>query len=247
MKKELVVAFILLLVTLAGCSSPLELTSRWHTGAGEARTDSSVYLREQNLVVDIQNDNEYLYLSLATNDRLTQQQIVRFGLTVWFDYQGNEAKRFGIHYPVTDWLPAFGGRRQFPVRMPDTSWKFPENLPDDIEIFGPMKDEQHRMKMVETKGIDVKIKNRGGTMLYIVQIPLMDNGPHLYGIGTQPGATVGIGVETGGPFSGGRSQGFGRGFGGGMRRSFGASPQGFGERREPLRVWFKVHLAKPNS
>ncbi|MGC8897644.1 MAG: hypothetical protein ACP5ON_05330 [Bacteroidota bacterium] len=136
-----------------------------------------MYLREQNLVVDLRNDNEYLYLSLATNDRLTQQQIVRFGLTVWFDYQGNEAKRFGIHYPITDWFSGFGGRHQFPATVPNTSWRFPEHLPDDIEIFGPMKDEQPAkggyMKMVETKGIDVKIKNRNGTMLYVVQIPLL--------------------------------------------------------------------------
>ncbi len=252
MKKELVVALIPLLAALAGCSSAVELTSRWHTGRAESKTESAVYLKDENLIADFQNDSEYIYVSLATNDRFTQQQIVRSGLTVWFDYQGGKSKRFGIHYPINVWFTPYGERHQFPGRNPDTSWTIPENLSDEIEIFGPMKDEQHRMRMEDTRGIDVKIENQNGTMYYVLQVPLMDNEQHLYGIGTHPGATIGIGVEAGSPFSRSRPESFGRGFGGGfgggMRRpSFGGSREGFGERREPLKVWFKIHLAKTNS
>src|SRR4051794_26735241 len=46
--------------------------------------------------VQFLNDGEFLYMRLTASDPATRMQIVRQGLTVWFDPAGGTKKRFGI-------------------------------------------------------------------------------------------------------------------------------------------------------
>ena len=218
-----------------------------------------MYIKDQGIAVGIQNDNEYLYLTVDIGDRMKQRQVMFRGLNIWCDYQGGEEKRFGIHYPVGMERPMMDRQRTDADEQPDTSVIFPETFPDDIEIIGPMEGEHHRMKIGETKGIDVKIENRNGTMVYLVKIPLMDNGQHVYGIGAKTGTVIGLGIETGGFMQarreggegmgeggggmGGRG-GFGRGGGGRRRGGGGASGGGSRPQIEPTKFWTKVKLAE---
>src|SRR5262249_56997146 len=52
--------------------------------------------------LQFQNDGEYLYMRFATSDPGTRMQILRQGMTVWFDPGGGTKKHFGIRYPVVD-------------------------------------------------------------------------------------------------------------------------------------------------
>src|SRR5690242_3856456 len=55
------------------------------------------------------NDGEFLYMRLSASDPGTRMEIVRQGLTVWFDPAGGTKKHFGIRYPVVDRAEGGGG------------------------------------------------------------------------------------------------------------------------------------------
>jgi hypothetical protein len=262
--KQFMLGLTALVIVTAGCSSSLQMSSHWRSGDQPLPQDSTMYVQDQGIAVGIQNDNEYLYLSVDIGDRMKQRQVIFRGLTVWFDYKGGEEKHFGVHYPVGMDRSMLEGRRQDTDERPDTSMIFPEKFSDDIEIVGPMEGEHHKMTIAETKGIDVKIENHEGTLVYLVKVPLMDNGQHAYGIGARPGTVVGVGIETGGFTQGGRGgggqgmdegggspggggRGGGGGFGGGRRRGGGGggAPQGSSRPQiEPIKFWTKVKLAE---
>jgi len=252
-------ALILLAAVVAGCSSTPELGSRWTDNGTTGLQGNTFLVKSQNILIGLHNDNEYLYLTVTAGDRMKQRQIAVQGLTVWFDAKGGDDKRFGIHYPLGVMRPQIEGRGQDFMR--DTSWDTAESLSDELDILGPADGEHHRMHMLEAKGVDVKMENREGTLIYSLKVPLMDNGGHAFAIGAKPGSVIGLGIETpemsgvrnrgegqesGG--GGGRGRrGFGgrgdRGFGGGGGRGDQGSPDGARGAREPIKFWGKVTLA----
>jgi hypothetical protein len=236
---------------LVGCASSINIGSRWGNNDVQQTEQRGIYVKDQNIVVDVLNDNEYLYLTVGVSDRIKQRQVAFQGLTIWFDYQGGDEKRFGIHYPVRAERPQYEGGQPDPERMRDTSWTFPENFSDELEILGPMEGEHHRMHMVEAKGIDAKIQNNSGTLVYSLKVPLLDNGQHSYAIGAKAGTAIGIGIETGtfiqgergGVPRGGGGRGGRGGFGGRGRGGEGMPSEEFRASREPIKFWAKVQLA----
>ena len=236
---------------LIGCSSSINIGSRWGDHTLQLAERRGIYVKDQNIVVDVLNDDEYLYLTVGVSDRMKQRQIAFQGLTVWFDNHGGDKQRFGIRYPLRGERPLDEGGRPELERMRDTSWTFPEILSDELEILGPIEDEHHRMHMAEAKGVDINIQNSNGTLVYSLKVPLTDNGQHAYAIGTGAGATIGLGIETGALMererSGGSRGSGGRGgrggFGGRGRGGEGASPEEFRASREPIKFWATVQLA----
>ncbi|MBI1803415.1 MAG: hypothetical protein HY033_06575 [Ignavibacteriae bacterium] len=252
--KNIASGLVILSCIFIGCSSSLQLTSRWHTNDTESWQDSAKYIKDQNLAVDIGNDDEYVYLSFVAGDRRTLRQIFFRGLTVWFDHAGGNEKRFGIRYPTGTDIVSMGERPRRSEGTPDTSFIFPEQLPQNLEILGPGENEHHLLTFSETKGVTVTIDNQGGSLMYRLKVPLMDNRGHLYGVGAQPGETIGIGIETGEsvhrqeggeqPSGGSRRGGSREGPGGYRGRGMGGPPiGGFGGRPEPLNFWMKIQLA----
>ena len=229
----------------------MDLASRWR--GSDQTSEGTVFIKDQNIAIGVENDNEYVYLTLQVADPARQRQISFRGLTVWFDYQGGEKRRFGVRYPVAG--ERTEERRSDAERTADTLRLFPENIPDEVEVIGPMEGEHHRMHLAETGGIDAKIENRSGTMKYFLRVPLMDNGSHLYGIGARTGMVIGLGLETAGFSGGGRGAGprmGGGGPGGGMggrggRRGGRVSPGsegGSASAPQPIEFWAKIHIAQ---
>src|SRR3954469_13675135 len=52
------------------------------------------------VLTEVVNDGQFLYLVLSTNDATARRQIMRQGLTVWFDPAGGDRKHFGVKFPV---------------------------------------------------------------------------------------------------------------------------------------------------
>jgi len=263
--------FIVLLLGVAGCGGSAGLTSAWPDtpppvdGTRNAAWGSVMkVLPEQDMMVGLMNDSAYLYLSMVTDDRTLQRQVLMMGLTAWFDREGGNEKRFGVHYPIGGSPPVGGfGRRgggrsegggddtgddtgdddvdagqpggEYGGEMRGGEFRRPTFDSTEIEIFGPFPGDHERF-----------------TMIYQARIPLRDRGANPYAIGTGPGALIGVGLETGsrpperGPGTGmappDMSPGGGGGYGGGGRGGM-RLPSGF--RTEPLDFWGKVQLAGP--
>ena len=250
-------AIILLAVaTLSGCSSTLELTSRWTNhelkvdGTGTEWNDAATLIPGPQVLVGIKNDRENLYVCIRTSNRTTQVQMLALGTTVWFDTEGKKNKTFGIQFPVSGLIQG----RRFPSQQnPEELRRFVDAAQRQFEILGPGKGEHRRIADKQEKGLDVHLGFADGTLTYELKIPLHKTAEHAYAVGADPSKPLTIGLETGDYSDAMRAQlsgssrpagGSGAGRGG---RGGGQSPGGMGsDAPEPLKHWLIVHLTVPN-
>ncbi len=213
------------------------------------------------VAVQFLNDGDFLYVRLTASDAATRMQIMRQGLTVWFDPAGGTKKRFGIMYPVVAGGPAADQRGGFGGRRGRRGEGASEDLPtpaDSVNVIGPGKDDARSLTRDHLSGIEVAIRAEQGTVQYELKVPLAVSLDHPYAIGATPGKTIGFGLETpkmqqrsfgdgpGGGFGGGGGMGGGRGRGGGgMGRRGGG--RGGDDRSfqppKPLNGWATVTIA----
>jgi hypothetical protein len=187
-----------------------------------------------NVPVSVQflNDGDSLYMRLTATDAGARMQILRQGLTVWFDPAGGTKKRFGVRYPVVErgsgeeegrggGYGGYGGRRRGGDR-PEGQGE--GERPDDtspsdrVDLLGPGKNDARALTRDHLQGIDVAIHSEQGALQYELKVPLAKTADRPYALELQPGKMIGVGLET--PKMQQRSMGEGGrggGFGGGGR------------------------------
>jgi hypothetical protein len=215
------------------------------------------------------NDKDFLYLRLTASDAGTRMEIMRLGLTVWFDPAGGDKKKFGIRYPAVEHGSGpsgeegeRGGGRHGPGRGHGggEAGMEPPHPADRVDILGPGKDDARSLTHQFLSGVDVAVRVDQGVLQYELKVPLARSEDHPYAIGTEPGKTIGVGLETGkfqqpsseGRGGGGGFGGMGGGRGGGGMGGHGGgrggSGRGGGEGRgleppKPLKAWATVAIA----
>ncbi|MDP1993322.1 MAG: hypothetical protein Q8K00_20070 [Syntrophales bacterium] len=226
------------------------------------------------ITVGLLNDEKMLYLRLSTRNQAIQRQVLTTGLIVWFDETGGREKIYGIHFPLSiknrrpgsERRPASGrdgAKRADPSDGPD---QFSEISRGEIEIIRPGKNE-HSMVLADDSspyGIQCRIGNTKGTLVYELRVPLITDENSTHGIAMSKPKIIGIGLVTGedeqlrqdagdrggGPGGGRGPGGMGGGLegrGGGMGQPPQGPPGGMGSIREtmkPTNQWLKVHLAE---
>lgn len=261
----LTMVLFLLLTPVLWCKD-MDLNSLWRKAeimvdGKEAEWSGSIYyLEEQKIGIGLQNDSANLYIIIKATDRNTQLQIMRTGLTIWFDATRKDKKSVGIHYPI--------GMQEYGIpevkTNPNTEFAteqqnlFTEML-KEIEVLGPEKNDRNRMARANSFGIEVSLNDTLGVMIYELKIPLRSTNERPYAISSNPGDIISLGLETGKfnkemmkgnrPMRGGMPGG-----GGGMPSGGGGPPGGMppggrerGKMMEPLDFWAKVALAKATS
>ncbi|MGA7160199.1 MAG: hypothetical protein WBZ48_04300 [Bacteroidota bacterium] len=263
--RNILIAF---LCFMAGCGM-IDLKSHWRDrpviidGKNTEWRNSMVLLDDKETSIAILNDSDFVYIGLVSTSRNLRAQIVRQGITFWFDAEGGKDEKFGIHYP----LPIDA------VRLSEEEGTDAENqqsgvqkdvTADDLEIEGPGKDDRHEMTVAEAGGIEAKYRISGGVIVYELKVPLSDKGSHPFSIGTKSGALIGVGAETSNKPSPKPSEGYSEGGEGGRNGGMGGEGGGYGGagmggrhrgggggggRRssggqgEPFTMWAKVQLA----
>ena len=262
----------LLMVLLNGCSGGLKLTSDWQQR--ELKIDGNdsqwqrglYYDKESDLVYGVRNDEKNIYVFLKTQNRSTQMQIMKQGLTVWFDREDGKNQTFGILYPISrqDRRAGF---------IPDTAEEkitafFDQEFPE-LEVLGPKKEDIQRFSALEAPGIRVKLSRSRDALIYELSVPLNKTSDQPFAIEPASSNRVGIEFETGefnpeqikggkhadggGDRGEGMSEGAsgdGSGMGGGRRSHSGGNQGGhFGntEKTKRMELWLSVQLAKPVS
>ncbi|KAA6439210.1 hypothetical protein FEM33_13105 [Dyadobacter flavalbus] len=94
---------LLLLITLAGCSSSKTMTyeSKWNAPfsyVDEVKPDQQD--QKSRLKYGIINDDQYVYLTLKTKDPSTIQNILASGLKISFSPQGQKKDAYSLLFPV---------------------------------------------------------------------------------------------------------------------------------------------------
>ncbi len=213
------------------------------------------------------NDKDFLYLRLTASDAGTRMEIMRLGLTVWFDPSGGDKKKFGIRYPVVEHGSGpgqegerGGGHRGSGRGRGGEEGMEPPHPADRVDILGPGKDDARSLTHQALAGVDVAVRIDQGVLRYELKVPLARSDDHPYAIGTEAGKTIGVGLETGkfeqpshegrgggggfGGMGGGRggSMGGHGGGGGGRGGGGGGEARGF-EAPKPLKAWATVAIA----
>jgi hypothetical protein len=216
------------------------------------------------VAVQFLNDGEFLYMRMTASSTPERMQIVRQGLTVWFDPAGGTKKHFGVRYPVVEHGigpegdPREGRRRGEGGRQGEPAG-LPEPSPGDrIDVLGPGKEDARMLTRDHAQGLDVVVRSEQGSLQYELKVPLAKSADHTYAIGAVAGKPIGFGIETGKPperssgmggpgggFGGGGGMGGrgggmgGRGGGGGMR---GGGREG-AQPAKPTKGWGLVTIA----
>jgi len=272
MSSVIISVISLLLILLNGCGGGLKLTSDWQQR--EIKIDGSdspwqrglYYDKEYDFVYGVRNDEKYMYVFLKTQNRSTQMQIMRQGLTVWFDREDGKNQTFGIQYPMSrkeernGFVPDTNEEKLHPF----LDQEFPE-----LEILGPKKEDVQRFSALEVPGIRVKLGRTRETLIYELRVPLSKTSEQPFAIEPASSNRIGIEFETGefqpGQTNGGMRAGGERDRGEGMgednpaegsgmsggRRSRGGGNQGghLGgmEKTKRMELWLSVQLAHPVS
>jgi len=261
----------LLLILLNGCSSGLKLTSDWQQreinidGSDSQWQRGLYYEKESDFVYGVRNDEKYMYVFLKTQNRSTQMQIMRQGLTVWFDREDGKNQTFGIQYPMNR-------KEEHAGFVPDTNEEKLNTFLDqefpELEILGPNKENVQRFSALEAPGIRVKLGRTKETLIYELRVPLSKTSEQPFALEPTSSNRIGIEFETGefqpGQMNSGVRAGGGRDRGEGMgednpaegsgmsggRRSRGGNQGGhFGtmEKTKRMELWLSVQLAHPVS
>ena len=94
------------LVFVIGCSGSA-LISSWNVndiiidGSREEWGEKIHYVEEEKMAISVKNDNNYLYICLATSERSKMLKILQSGLTVWLDPLNSDGRTLGIKYPIS--------------------------------------------------------------------------------------------------------------------------------------------------
>ncbi len=246
---------------ISGCSR-LELASHWRTGQVKIDGQNSEWeglltpLDDKLTSVGLVNDSSYLYIGLITANRDLARQIMRRGLTLWFDRDGGKKKAFGIRFPLgyEGYAPSLDAPNAGTGQEEASRNERIAEASGELDLYGPREGDIHRMTLAEAEGIEVKAKVDRGMLVYEMKVPLEEDSHHPFAVGAKAGTLIGIGVETTGERQGERpsegmtrGDGGGRGFGG---RGRGGGGMGGGARRAapqsqaaPLDIWAKVLLS----
>jgi hypothetical protein len=186
---------------LAGCSSSLQLTSRWSNsnvkidGVDSEWRDALTYARASDASLGVKNDTDYLYVCFTTSNRQRQVQMLAFGCTAWFSQEGKEERFFGIHFPL-------GG--QFQALRLLTQENATEELQQliqasqrDLELVGPAETDRRRVMDRQAAGIEARLAYSEETFVYELKVPLRKTVDHPFAIGTGDLHTISVGFETG--------------------------------------------------
>jgi len=194
------------LILVSGCGDE-ELTSSWRQteitiDGNQSDWESKLhYLSDQQSVVGIANDNEYLYLCLATNDTAKMFQFFSTGFTVWLESKNSDEK-IGVQYPMR----SGDMRRMMPMRnrqnegeRPDMKVRLNEFKAQQSEIGIVNKDNFPLTvyPLTNELGLNVDLGVQMGLLVYEMKIPLDKD---LYGghnLKSGPGDVLTIGFESG--------------------------------------------------
>ena len=265
-RSQIAAFFCFLALILTGCSSSLELSSKWTnqkfaiSGDGSQWKDGTKFIAGPAVSVGFKNDNKYLYIGLITSSRATQLQMLFLGCTAWFDAEGKKNKTFGIQFPVSGLLQG----RRFPTRAnPEEIEQFINAVPRQLVICGPGENEQHRISLRDARGVEAQLGYADGTLTYELKVPLQRSKEEPYAINADTTKPLLVGIETGdlaeamkgqsgasssSQSAGGRGQSGRRSGGGSGAGSGGGADQGSGsEIPEPLKHWITVHLSNGST
>ena len=197
-------------------------------------------LEDTPLTLGLANDDDYLYVSLATADRAIQMQVVTRGVELWLDPEGGKESYFGVRLPQADADALRAGRSKAadngggsrgargsasPERMAELFAAFVDQR--EVYVLDSPKDEGWKTTAGSGDPLQLRVQYGQNRLVLEARIPLEYVGHPSYRIQASEGTYLGLGVNVPEPERPSRGSSMGRsgsggrggmgGKGGGMR------------------------------
>ncbi len=255
------------LTLLGGCKTQ-EISSHW--SAHPMQVDGQMtdwtgipahYLEDSGVQLGLCNDNQDLYVLFRFNNQVWARAIRMGGVTIWLDNSGRKERNFGIRYtggpsPSEMQQAGMGNRGGFWENLtPEQKKRFLQRearMANRISVINKEGNVETTIPANGSSGLAAGFGVLQGVYTYEFRIPLQKGDISHYGIGTQPGQTISLGLEWGGmgredrqrmrEEMGGRPPGGGKGVMGGWGGHGdrpGSQPPGKQE------IWVKTVLSLP--
>ncbi len=194
----------LLIITFFISCNELEISSNLASqqiiidGSDEEWKGSLAYIEEGKAFFGIRNDENFLYIVLRVWERDIQIQILRYGLTVWFDKKAEKNQGFGINFPLENKKIGKIFRTAEQNNRKEISEELLEAANYRMIVFGPEQDKQRHLLALqaETFRIETKIGLGNGNLIYELKIPLKINEDTPFAIGLDTEEVISICFET---------------------------------------------------
>jgi len=267
------ITFSILLISaialISSCSPTSQLSKRAEPATVIIDGDLSdwqndmTYYEDEKINVGLKNDYDYLYISLSTASRTCRQRIFRTGLVFKFDTEKDGVEPVTMRFPAPRMREGRG--RGIPAQNNDPAVSEEEilnRLSENIIFFDKKTELPERMTVKES-GYKGKCAYTNGLFIIEIAVPLLKTNIAKYAIGSKPGETLFLGIETfqpdmskmkkrmqelghdSGMSSGGRGGGKrGGGMSGGGRGGRGGGDMMSRNRPEQMKLEIKVQLAK---
>ncbi len=159
--------------------------------------DTLYYYESEMVSLGFFNDESHLYVCMLAEHPILQAQVVGQGFTIWFDPAGGKEKTFGIKFPIgmrgNEEQMDFKGMQEGELDREKMREAFEKSLAD-LEILRPGGAKQ-RIPVEEARGIEIKVRNQTGLLVYELKLPLKSDEEHPYAVGASAGASIGVGLE----------------------------------------------------
>jgi hypothetical protein len=183
-------------LVLTGAADPT-IAAKWHDPIVVVDGTITDWPRLEHVLagpdVGVQNDDQSLYLAVATKDRTLRRQLAT-GLIVWLDGTAKRVQTFGVRLEGLAPRPLEG---ETPDNTTDvTSRNTILNRLDSFDLLGPAKNQRRLIDSAVEIGAALASGVEDGTVVYELKIPLEKSSGTPHAIGVKPGATIALGLET---------------------------------------------------
>jgi hypothetical protein len=198
----------------------IELKSTWSgtpvevSGTGEGWAANFVPVGDPPILVSVENDAQYLYVTLRTSDPKVKSEIAFGGLTVWAEAPKATSGGMGVHFPLH--VRGQGGGGQHGSRESGSedsgSSKGPplgtiNDYSTEFALLGPTREDTLTVGREPGEPVQVAIGDDSGVLVYQVRLPLQATDDHPVAVGAAPGTPVNVTLDTSRPKRQARAEG----------------------------------------
>ena len=211
--QAIVLALLIMALAPLANGADVKINSVWAPGSirvDGVRSDwpagGMTFLSEQEVSVGVCNDTGRVYVMLCFNKPEWARLIRRAGLTIWLDAKGKKGKDFKIYFaggPSMKQIMETSGQRgeesqrRMPPEMQERMRERDERMVDSFTCYQKEYFVEEPIPMDGAKGPMAASGIDKGFFVYEFSLPIEPSSVKIYGLGMQPGQTLGVGMVWG--------------------------------------------------